>query len=76
MAEYGIDARDLVTGTTIQLPVANPAYCINSSPYIVRPNDNVFRLARRFNTDRETLARINNLGADYRIDIANVLCIP
>ena len=75
MAVAGIDAADLVVGETLRLPVANPNYCAGSRPYVVRPGDTVFSIANRFNTTTERLAQLNNLGADFRIDIANVLCI-
>ena len=75
MAVHGIDAADLVPGNTLSLPVANPNYCASSTPYVVRPGDTVFSIANRFNTTTQRLAQVNNLGADFRIDIANVLCI-
>lgn len=75
MAVHGIDATDLVAGNTLTLPVANPNYCASSTPYVVRPGDTVFSIANRFNTTTEKLAQTNHLGADYRIDIATVLCI-
>lgn len=76
MAERGIDATDLVPGTTLNLPVANPNYCINSRPYVVLPGDTVFSIARRYNVSREAIASLNNLGPDYRIDITEVICLP
>lgn len=76
MSVHGIDADDLVPGTTLTLPVANPNYCSASTPYVVRPGDTAYSIAQRFNTTWERLAQVNALGADYRIDIAEVLCIP
>ena len=76
MAVYGIDAQDLTPGTTIQLPVANPDFCPGLRTYVVRPGDTVFRIAQRFNTTKEAIATANNLGPDFRINIAHVLCIP
>ena len=76
MAVHGIDAADLVPGTTLTLPVANPNYCAASTPYVVRPGDTAYSIGNRFNTTPEGLAQANGLGANYRIDIAAVLCIP
>lgn len=76
MSVHGIDAADLVAGTTLTLPVANPNYCAASTPYVVRPGDTAYSIGKRFNTTHERLAQVNGLGADYRIDIARVLCIP
>lgn len=76
MAVHGIDAHDLNPGAILRLPVANPAYCAASRPYIIQPGDTIFSIAARLNTTRDTLQQLNNLGPDYRIDIARVLCIP
>jgi LysM repeat protein len=76
MSVYGIDAQDLVPGAQLRLPVANPAYCAGSRPYVIRPGDTAASVARRFNTTAQTLQQLNNLGADYRINIAAVLCVP
>jgi LysM repeat protein len=75
MAVHGIDAGDLVPGATLSLPVANPNYCAASTPYVVRPGDTIYAIANRFNTTIQRLAQLNNLGADYRIDITNILCV-
>jgi LysM repeat protein len=76
MAVHGIDAQDLVPGAQLRLPVANPAYCAGSRPYVIRPGDTAGSIARRFSTTAQTLQQLNNLGADYRINIAAVLCVP
>ncbi|MDX1688138.1 MAG: LysM peptidoglycan-binding domain-containing protein [Candidatus Promineifilaceae bacterium] len=76
MAEHNIASGNLVTGNTIRLPVANAAYCAGSQAYLVRPNDTVFSIARRHGVTKEAIAQLNNLGADYRININQVLCIP
>lgn len=76
MAVHGIDAQDLVAGATLRLPVGNPAYCSGSQPYIIRPGDTAYSIAARRGTTAQTLQQLNNLGADYRIDIADVLCVP
>jgi len=76
MAQDNIASGDLVAGTTIRLPVANAAYCAASQAYLVRPNETVFSIARRYSTTKEAIAQLNNLGPDYRININQVLCIP
>lgn len=76
MAVHGIDAQDLVPGVTLRLPVGNPAYCANSRPYVIRPGDTAYSIAARRGTTAQTLQQLNNLGADYRIDIAALLCVP
>lgn len=76
MAVHGIDAQDLVPGAQLRLPVANPAYCALSRPYVIRPGDTAASIALRFNTTAQTLQQLNHLGADYRINIAAVLCVP
>ena len=77
MAVHGIDAADLEPGRVLRLPVANPQHCPNMRTYVVRPGDNVFRIARQFNTTKEAIAAANNLNtATWRINIAQVLCIP
>ncbi|MFW5941368.1 MAG: LysM peptidoglycan-binding domain-containing protein [Chloroflexota bacterium] len=77
MAVHGISSEDVVPGNTLRLPVANPSYCpAGSQSYVVRPGDNVFRIARQFGATTQEIASANNLGADFRINIAQVLCIP
>ncbi|MDT8307066.1 MAG: LysM peptidoglycan-binding domain-containing protein [Anaerolineae bacterium] len=76
MAVHGIDAQDLVPGANLRLPVGNPAYCAGSRPYVIRPGDTAYSIAVRQGTTAQTLQQLNNLGADFRIDIADVLCIP
>lgn len=77
MSVHGISAEDLVPGTTLRLPVANPAYCpAGARQYVVRPGDTVFSISRQYNTTTQAIASANNLGANFRIDVAQVLCIP
>ena len=77
MAVHGISSEDLVPGTVIRLPIANPTYCVaGTQPYVVRPGDNVFRIAQQFNTTTQAIQQANNLGPDFRINVAQVLCIP
>ncbi|HZD10522.1 MAG TPA: LysM peptidoglycan-binding domain-containing protein [Candidatus Binatia bacterium] len=76
MAVHGISSEDLVPGTTLRLPVANPAVCPGTATYVVRPGDTVFSIAQRYNTTTQAIASANGLGPDFRIDVAQVLCIP
>jgi LysM repeat protein len=76
MAVHGISAEDLSPGTTIRLPVANPAVCPGTRTYVVRPGDTVFSISRRFSTTTQAIASANGLGPDFRINVAEVLCIP
>lgn len=76
MAVHGISAEDIVPGTTLRLPVANPAVCAGMATYVVRPGDTVFSISRRYNTTTQAIASANGLGPDFRIDVAEVLCIP
>lgn len=77
MAVHGISSEDIVPGATLRLPVANPAFCsAGGRQYVVRPGDTVFSIANRFNTTTQAIAAANSLGADFRIDVAQVLCIP
>lgn len=76
MAVHGIDAHDLSPGAKLRLPVANPAYCSGSRPYVIRPGDTASSIARLLGTTAQRLQELNNLNAEYRIDIANVLCVP
>jgi len=76
MAVHNISAEDLVPGTTLRLPVGNPAACSGASVYVVRPGDTVFSIAKRYNTTTQAIASANGLAADFRINVAQVLCIP
>ncbi len=76
MAVHGISAENLAPGTTLRLPVANVAYCSGAQTYVVRPGDTVFSLSRRFNTTTQAISAANGLDANFRINVAQVLCIP
>jgi lipoprotein NlpD len=41
--------------------------------YVVQPGDTVYAIAWRFDIDYRDLARWNRLGADYRIEVGQVL---
>lgn len=78
MASKGFDANNLVPGTVLQgLPVANPAYCpAGSRAYVVRDKETVFSIAHRFNTTAAAIASLNQLNAQYYIEMTQVICIP
>lgn len=77
MAEYNISQANLETGAILQIPVANPAYCVGyREAYIVRENDTAFSIARRFNIDYTALKAPNDLNDQYLIQAGQVLCIP
>ena len=76
MAVHGISAEDIVPGTTLRLPVANAAVCSGGRTYVVRPGDTVFSISRAYGTTTQAIASANGLGADFRINVAQVLCIP
>lgn len=76
LAANGISSANLIPGAMIQVPYPNPAYCPNMTPYVVREKDTVFRIASYFGRTIEQIRDTNGLGADYRVNIAQVLCIP
>ncbi len=76
MARYGIDATDLVPGTVIHLPVANPAYCPGNFPYVVEEGDTLAKIAIKCGTTVATLKQINGFGDNYRLDVTDVICQP
>ena len=76
MARYGIDATDIVPGTVIYLPVANPAYCPGTFPYVVEEGDTLYTIAIKCGTTVATLSQINGFGDNYRLDVTDVICVP
>ncbi len=76
MSVHGISAEDLDPGRTLRLPVGNPAFCSGATTYVVEPGDTVFSIARRFNTTTQAIQSANGLNANFRINVAQVLCIP
>jgi LysM repeat protein len=75
MAARGISSASLIPGQVIQIPVANPAYCINSRPYVVQSGDTAFGLARQSGITLEQFRTINQLDANYSLSITQVVCI-
>jgi lipoprotein NlpD len=54
--------------------------CTSGGPYepatyVVRPEDTLYSIAWRHNLDYRTLAKWNNIGADYRVSIGQVLVL-
>jgi LysM repeat protein len=76
MALHGIDSNDLAPGATLNLPIANPAYCPGSRAYVVRDKDTVSRIAASFGTTAQVIASMNQLPSDFRIDVTQVICVP
>lgn len=76
MARYGIDATDIVPGDVIPLPVANPAYCPGTTPYIVEEGDTLSSIARKCGTTIQNLKQINGFGDNFRLDVTEVICVP
>ena len=63
MARYGIDATDIVPGTVISLPVANPAYCPGNFPYVVEDGDTLSTIAIKCgcrNSDKRCVLKAGN----------------
>lgn len=76
MAINGIDSGDIVAGSTLELPVANPAFCLGMTPHIVQRDDTVFSLARTYGTTVEEIIAANTLEANATIYISEVICLP
>src|SRR5580704_14857625 len=54
--------------------------CASDAPYepatyVVRPQDSLYSIAWRHNLDYRTLAKWNNIGADYRVSAGQVLVL-
>ena len=76
MAQEGIAQDNLVPGTTIKLPIGNPAYCPGRRPYAVAEGDTVFNISRTLNVPLTDLKAINELNDNYDIKAAQILCVP
>ncbi|MEJ2748901.1 MAG: LysM peptidoglycan-binding domain-containing protein, partial [Anaerolineae bacterium] len=76
MAQEGIAQDDLIPGTTIKLPIGNPAYCPGRRPYAVGEDDTVYNISRQSGVSIEELKKINHLGDDFKILAGQILCIP
>ncbi len=77
MADRGISQDDIVPGTSISLPIGNPAYCTDGRrPYAVGEGDTAFSIGQKFNIKAEELQTINNLDAEFTVRVADILCVP
>ncbi|MEZ4593864.1 MAG: LysM peptidoglycan-binding domain-containing protein [Chloroflexota bacterium] len=77
MADKGISQANLVPGTTINIPVGNPAYCSGRGQvYAVGEGDTAFNISQRYNTTPEDLQARNGLDANYTVKIADIICVP
>jgi LysM repeat protein len=77
MARYGIDANDLVPGRVIRLPVANPAFCPTSFPYVVDEGNTLSSIARKCGTTVAALIQLNGFTPNnYSLDVTQVICVP
>lgn len=76
MALYGIASIDIVAGNTLNLPIANPAYCPGMRPHVVRDQQTVFSIGQIYGSSPQAIAAVNNLDANYNIKTTQVLCIP
>jgi len=76
MARYNIAAKDIVVGSRLMLPVANPAYCPGSRPHVVRDQQTVSQIARAYNTTPQAIGAANGLDANYSVKTSQVICVP
>jgi LysM repeat protein len=76
MAKHGIGSGKLVAGKTLNIPVANPAYCPGLHTYVVLEGDNAFRIAMKYNVNVEWLRQNNNLDSNYTVYVTDILCVP
>jgi LysM repeat protein len=76
MSLYNISQEDLVPGTTIALPVGNPAYCPGRRPYAVGEGDTAFSVAHRYSITADDLKAINSLDNNYTIRVGEIICVP
>ena len=76
LAINGIDSGDLVAGSVIKVPVANPAFCPGSRAYVVRDRDTIYGIALSLNSTTEAIMVTNNFPAGYFIKATEVICVP
>lgn len=76
MAQNGIDSEDLIAGNLLNLPIANPDYCIGYRPYVVRERETAYSIAVRFATTAADLQLINQLDANFSLKVSQVVCVP
>jgi LysM repeat protein len=76
MALHGIDGEDMISGLTIRLPIANPAYCPGNIAYVVRDHDTVYGVSTTFSTTPQAIRDLNGLDENYTVKTTEVICIP
>ena len=76
MARFGISSTEMIVSYTLEIPVANPAYCPGYQSYVVIEGDTPFGLSLSAGITLEEFGRINNLDANYSIYETQVVCIP
>lgn len=76
MARYNIAADSMIAGNTLLLPVANPAFCPNSRPHVVRDQQTVSEIARTYGTTAQAIGAANGLDANYSVRTSQVICVP
>jgi len=68
-----VSTLPVTTGGTTPPPTQTPP---TQTTYVVQAGDTVFSIAQRFGITIPALVAANNIGADYRIYIGQVLVIP
>ncbi len=76
MAQYGIDATDIISGNVLQVPVANPAHCPGSYPYVVNEGNTLYSIARKCGTTVNVLMQLNGFNSGSALRINDVICVP
>ena len=76
LATNGIDSGDLVAGTVINVPAANPNYCPGMKAYVVRDRDTIYGIALSLNSTTEAILGANNFPEGYLIKATEVICVP
>ena len=77
MAKYNIAADNIVPGNILTpFPVANPAHCPGSRPYVVEESESAYTISQTVGTTIEVLKEMNNLDSNYTVYVTDVLCVP
>jgi spore germination protein YaaH len=76
MARFGVDATNIVPGTTVRIAVADESCCPGNQAYVVREADTLSTIAIKCNTTVDNLKQINGFGDNYRLDQTSVICVP
>lgn len=63
-------------GQVVNLPIEIPKPPDDSFRYVVKPGDSLFLIAQRFNTNVQTLVRLNNIADPDVIFPGRILVIP